>query len=112
MVEIIGTEFAVRAPARERDGTGPLAAVLSPDKIHILTRDASEDRRTASGTVARVVFTGTTFLAYVTVGSELEVKVSLTVDEVAALGKAIAVGARVGLEWDPEDVILVQDQEA
>ena len=59
----------------------------------------------------RVVFTGTAFLVYVTVGEDLEIKVSVPAREGASSEGVFDVGDAVQLSWRPDDVIVVDDSD-
>jgi ABC-type Fe3+/spermidine/putrescine transport system ATPase subunit len=110
VIEIRGASFCVRAPAPP-EGDCPRAAVIPPDRVRVTSSFEAPATNGSTGTVTRLVFTGTAFLMHATVGQTGEVKASLTVDEVRNLGETCAVGARVHLAWDPRDVILVDDSE-
>lgn len=90
-------------------GSGPLAAVLPPDRISLHAPDGSGDGPT--GWIDRVVFTGSVFDVHVQVGGELELRVSLTIADMAAMGERAQAGAEVRLRWAPEDVIFVEDDQ-
>jgi ABC-type Fe3+/spermidine/putrescine transport system ATPase subunit len=95
------------------DGSGGIAAVLSPDRVHVEpARHDSRERVSdeAYGEVARVVFTGSVYDVHVLVAGTFEVKAALSVDDVRALGDAIAVGSDVRLSWASADVIFVEDR--
>lgn len=113
VVEVACSDVTVRAPASNgRAGVQMLAAVIPPDRVRVSDPSAgTQAGADARGRVVRVVFTGTTFLSYVLVGPALEIKVSLSADKVAALPRAIEIGAEVALSWRPDDVILVEDSE-
>jgi len=110
VIEISGKTFAVRAGA-EGVGNFRVAAVIPPDKVSVGSIQQEEDGDGVVATVARLTFTGTSFLVYAAVRDEVEIKASLSVDELRNLGEAIDVGSRIRLRWDPRDIILVDDSE-
>jgi spermidine/putrescine transport system ATP-binding protein len=109
-VTMVGSGITIKAQARGQAPDTPLAAVIPADKIQIsLARSNSGDKPT--GTVARVVFSGSSFLIYVDVDRSTEIKASITVEEMASLGH-LQPGARVNLDWSPNDVIIVADTDS
>ena len=98
----------VQGPA-PADRSGPLAAVLPPDRIQLAAPQAPVGDGDPIGRIERVVFTGSVFDAHVRLSDELTVRVSLTIAEMAALGDQAREGAEVRLTWAPEDVIFVED---
>ncbi|MEI2702256.1 MAG: ABC transporter ATP-binding protein [Baekduia sp.] len=93
----------------------PVAAVIAPDRVTlepVASPEASSRDDGVSGTIERVVFTGSVYEVYVRVSEELEIRSALTVDDMHALGESGAAGSRVLASWAPADVIFVEDEVA
>jgi ABC-type Fe3+/spermidine/putrescine transport system ATPase subunit len=109
VIEIVHAGVGIRAtaPAPERPASSTLAAVIPVDRVRLTSAHDPVGTNRTTGTVVRMVFTGSHFLAYVAVGMGLEVRASLTVDE--ANNGNHTVGTRTGVTWNPADVLLVDD---
>jgi spermidine/putrescine transport system ATP-binding protein len=94
---------------------GAVAGVLPPDRIHVAKKAADTGTNgtdMAEGQVERTTFTGSIFDCHIRIGEDLSLKVSLTADEIAALGGLPEKGSTVIASWKPEDVIFVRDDVA
>ncbi|MBX5469217.1 MAG: ABC transporter ATP-binding protein [Thermoleophilaceae bacterium] len=115
VVELAHPDLVLRGtrPAHLHDHAD-VAAVLPRDRVRVAMPDAVPDAaNAATGTVERVIFTGSAFNVSVRVSEELEIRAALTVDEVAGLGEEVLrQDSRVAVHWAPEDVVFVQDSEA
>jgi len=113
VVEIVAEDLAVRVPAANAQPGVPLAAVIPADKVQIDGVGAAAiEGASATGTITRTVFTGTSLVVYVEISEELAIKVSVpTQDGTPGAGTALDVGTRVRVSWRPDDVILVDDSD-
>jgi hypothetical protein len=79
-------------------------------KVSSLNSGAQDGVR---GTIERLVFTGSIFNLHVRVGTELEIRAAVTIEEAARLGEEnLRPGAIVELHWRPEDIVFVEDSDA
>jgi spermidine/putrescine transport system ATP-binding protein len=110
VMEVQGRAFTVRAAA---DGSGShrRAAVLPAEKVRVVPAQSSGRGNEIIGTVTRLVFTGTSFLVYTLVNGDVEVRASLTIEQLHGAGDAMAIGASVQISWDASDVLLVDDSD-
>jgi ABC-type Fe3+/spermidine/putrescine transport system ATPase subunit len=90
-----------------------IAAVLPRSRIKITPVKESGSRRNGvRGVIERFIFAGFVFNANVRVSERLEVKVGLTMDEVAKIGEeGLRPGSVVELHWLPEDIVFVENSE-
>jgi len=101
-------DLTMQATAPEwATGAERLALVLPHDRISITLTGTARQTAAAglSGTVERVMFTGTGFNVFVRVSSGIEVRAVVTDGALAG----VAPGSAVELRWSPEDVIVVED---
>jgi ABC-type Fe3+/spermidine/putrescine transport system ATPase subunit len=100
-------------PPAHLDGASEIAAVLPHDRVRVAASDAAPaDANVATGTVERVIFTGSKFNVHVRVSEELEIRAALTLDEVAGIGdENLRPDARVTVQWAPDDVVFVHDSD-
>lgn len=110
-VEIAGRSLSVRAPAPMSRTGSPLAAVLPPNKVRLVPPPSALDDTVPTGIVTRITFTGGGFLVDVAVTPELEVRAATPTGGIAGIPGKVAVGRKVGVSWNPEDVILVEDKD-
>ena len=110
VVEIAHSDLVVRGPSRdELKGSGDLAALLLRDRLRVIPVADSEDARNVGGTVTRSTFTGSGLELQIRVGANLEVKATLSSEEVASVGIGrFDVGSRVEVSWDPENIVIVE----
>ncbi len=90
-----------------------IAAMLPRNRIKVsIAKSSSTPGSAVRGTVDRLVFTGSIFNMHVRVSERLEVRASLTIEEVATLGEDnLRPGSAVELNWRPEDIVFVEDSE-
>ena len=110
LIDISAEDIVVRAEIKETAPAGPLAAVIPADKVRIIPTGSAQGDPQASGTISRAVFTGAGVVIYIRVGAKLELKASLSADQLRPPGPALNPGAPVALAWDPKDVIVVDDR--
>jgi len=115
-----GSAIEVTHPDVQLRGTLPsyltdvsaIAAMLPRNQIKVssLNSGAQDGVR---GTIERLVFTGSIFNLHVRVGTELEIRAAVTIEEAARLGEEnLRPGAIVELHWRPEDIVFVEDSDA
>jgi ABC-type Fe3+/spermidine/putrescine transport system ATPase subunit len=95
------------------DRAESIAALLPRNQVKVSLLDGLGDRPNAlSGTVERLVFTGSVFNINVRVSDRLEIRAALTMEEVASLGEEnLRPGSVVQLHWRPEDIVFLADSD-
>jgi ABC-type Fe3+/spermidine/putrescine transport system ATPase subunit len=90
-----------------------IAAMLPRNRIKLgIAKGSSDQRNAVRGTVERLIFTGSIFNIHVRVSERLEVRATLTIEEVATLGEDnLRPESVVELHWRPEDIVFVEDSE-
>jgi ABC-type Fe3+/spermidine/putrescine transport system ATPase subunit len=112
MVELEHADLRLRGPAPASMNGGPLAGVLPPDRVKLVRAgDPPRDRDGTAGVIERTTFTGSFFDCHVRVGSDLELRASLTDADLEAFGGLPTSGTEVVASWDPNDVIFVADDQ-
>jgi ABC-type Fe3+/spermidine/putrescine transport system ATPase subunit len=115
VVEIVTDDLVVtaRAPGHLSPGTA-MAAVLPHERVRLSPQaEAGGAPNRTSGTIDRVVFTGSVFNVHVRVGDGRDIRAAVAVDDAARLGAdGLEAGRAVGLSWDAEDVAVVEDDQA
>lgn len=95
------------------NGVQSIAAVLPRNRVKLsVTRPSSDKLNAVRGVIERSVFTGSVFNIHVRVSARLEIRVALSLDDVASLGEEnLRPETSVELHWRSEDVIFVEDTE-
>jgi ABC-type Fe3+/spermidine/putrescine transport system ATPase subunit len=95
-------------------GTTTMAAVLPHDRVRLAASDETgPGMQCVPGTLDRLVFTGSLFHAHVRVSDALEVRATVPVEDLAAVGgERLAPGAPVHVTWAADDVVIVEDSAA
>jgi len=96
-------------------GVSQIAAMLPRNRIKVgaLNGTGQGADHAVRGTIERLVFTGSIFNLHVRIGTELEIRAAVTLEEAARLGEQnLRPGATVQLLWRTEDVVFVEDLEA
>jgi iron(III) transport system ATP-binding protein len=115
-----GSAIEVAHPNVQFRGTLPsylndvsaIAAMLPRNRIKVSPLNGSRQDG-VRGTIERLVFTGSIFNLHVRVGTELEIRAAVTIEEAARLGEEnLRPGAIVELHWRPEDIVFVEDLDA
>jgi ABC-type Fe3+/spermidine/putrescine transport system ATPase subunit len=112
VVDLAHRDVLVRGtPSPSLAPTAALAALLPRTRVRVgAARDDADGANHVRGTVERLVFTGSVFTVHVRAGEGLELRASLPIEEVAALGEErLRPGSGVDLHWRPEDVVFVED---
>ena len=111
MVRVETRDLAVRGTRPEwLTGSGPVSAVLPPDRIRIAEHDpgaaVSADRQQVEAVIEHMAFTGSVFDVRLRVGEGTVISAAVPRDDVAS---AIEPGTRVLASWRHSDVLVVED---
>ena len=111
MVRVETRDLAVRGTRPEwLTGSGPVSAVLPPDRIRIAEHDpgaaVSADRQQVEAVIEHMAFTGSVFDVRLRVGEATVISAAVPRDDVVS---AIEPGTRVLASWRHSDVLVVED---
>lgn len=111
-VEVAHSALTIRGPRPASLATQrPVAAVLPHNRVRLALGEVVSDQdQSVRGVVDRVMFTGSIFQVYVTVGESLEIRGDVPIEDmVRNFGVTVPAGTGVTVSWTASDVVFVED---